>query len=59
MVVNGWPIDLVRIVNETILYNPLGVNAKRAPVENLLGKYFDWKDGLVAWRHEAPSDMEW
>jgi len=42
-----------------ILYNPLGVNAKRAPVENMKQKLFDGEDGLLAWRHEAPFDMDW
>jgi hypothetical protein len=56
VVVDGWPIDLVRIVNETILYAPLHISAKRTPVENLRGEGLD---GLLAWRDEAPFDMEW
>jgi hypothetical protein len=56
VVVDGWPIDLVRIVNETILYAPLHVSAKRTPVENLRREGLD---GLLAWRDEAPFDMEW
>jgi len=59
LVIDGWSIDLVRIVNEMILYNPLGVNAKRAPVENTKQKLFDGEDELLAWRHEARFDMDW
>jgi hypothetical protein len=29
LVVNGWPIDLVIVKNETFVYDPLGVKAQR------------------------------
>jgi hypothetical protein len=59
MVVNGWPIDLVRIIDGRLMYNPLGINAERIPMEDVKEKLFAGKDGLLAWRDEAPFDMEW
>jgi len=35
-VVNGWPIDLVRIGDNRIVYEPLGVDAKRRPLKDEL-----------------------
>jgi hypothetical protein len=59
-VVNGWPIDLVRIFDGRFLYNPLGINAERMPMDNVVrGQSFEGSDGLHAWRLEAPFDMEW
>jgi hypothetical protein len=58
-VVNGWPIDLVRIINGTLLYNPLGINAERVPMEDGENKVSEGKDGLLSWRNEAPLDMQW
>ena len=58
--VNGWPIDLVKFVDGRLLYNPLGINAERVPIEDVAeDKVFEGKDGLLAWRDEAPFDMEW
>jgi hypothetical protein len=60
VVVNGWPIDLVRIVDGRLLYNPLGINAERIPVKDGIDKKcFEGKDELRAWRDEAPFDIEW
>jgi hypothetical protein len=59
-VVNGWPIDLVRIFDGRLMYNPLLINAERIPMEDTAQEtLFDGKDGLMAWRDEAPFDMEW
>lgn len=57
--VNGWPIDLVRIFDGRLLYNPLGINAERIPMDDTITGKFEGKDGLMAWRDEAPFDMEW
>jgi hypothetical protein len=50
-VVKGWPIDLVKIGGDRIVYEPLGVDAKRRPLKDELAA---GKDGLLAWRVEAP-----
>ena len=56
----GWPIDLVRIKDDRIVYDPLGVDAKRIPLKDQEeGSRFNGKDGLLAWRDEAPFDMSW
>jgi hypothetical protein len=59
-VVDGWPIDLVRIEGGRVVYKPLGINAERIPMKDE-GKTRFWygMDGLQAWRDEAPWDMEW
>ena len=59
IVVNGWPVDLVQISDGKLLYEPLGINAERKPAEVPNGKWWTGKDGLMAWRYEAPFDMEW
>ena len=59
-VIDGWPIDLVRIEDGRFVYKPLGIMAERIPLKVEEGKRF-WEgiDGLRAWRNEAPPDMEW
>jgi hypothetical protein len=60
VVVNGWPIDLVRIYNDRFVYKPLGIDAKRIPLKDASeGKLWEGRDGLLAWRDEAPFDIEW
>ena len=49
-VVKGWPIDLVRIGDDRIVYEPLGVDAKRRPLKDELAA---GKGGLLAWNVEA------
>ena len=57
---NGWPIDMVRISNDEAVYEPLGIRAKRLPIKDESRKrYWEGRDGLNAWRDEAPFDMEW
>jgi hypothetical protein len=59
-VVDGWPIDLVRIEDGRIVYRPLGVNAERIPMKDeRKSRFWEGMDGLRAWRDEAPWDMEW
>lgn len=58
-VVNGWPIDLVRIGDDRIVYEPLGVDAKRLPWKDEMESEAEGNDGLMAWRVEAPFDMVW
>lgn len=59
MVVNGWPIDLIRIIDGRLMYNPLGINAERIPMEDIEEKLFEGKDGVLAWRDEAPFNIQW
>jgi len=62
MVVNGWPIDLIRIEAGKVIYRPLGIEAKKVPPGDddfTKGRTVGGKDGLFAWRDEAPFDMEW
>ena len=59
MVVNGWPLDLVRIIDGRLMNNAFGINAERIPMEDVQEKLFEGNDGLLAWRDEAPFDMEW
>jgi hypothetical protein len=33
-VVNGWPIDLIRVSDDRLVYRPLGIDAKRVPMED-------------------------
>ena len=33
-VVNGWPMDLVRIFDGRLMHNPLGINAERISMED-------------------------
>lgn len=57
---NGWPVDMIRIEDEVLLYEPLGIKAKRLPLKTSdKAKYWHGQDGLFAWRVEAPFDMEW
>ena len=58
-VVKGWPIDLVRIGDDRIVYEPLGIDAKRLPWKDELEIEAETNDGLLAWRVEAPFDMVW
>ena len=59
-VVNGWPIDMVKVQNETFVYEPLGISAVRKPLKVVeRHRFWEGLDGLLAWRHEAPFDMEW
>jgi hypothetical protein len=32
--VNGWPIDLIRISDDRLVYRPLAIDAKRVPMED-------------------------
>lgn len=59
-VVDGWPIDLIRIQDAEVVYEPLGLKAKRIPMKDEgRTRFWEGKDGLRAWRIEAPWDMEW
>jgi len=60
VVVNGWPVDMIRIEDEMLVYEPLGIKAKKMPWEWHEKKRFrSGKDGVVAWTDQAPFDMEW
>ena len=54
-VVNGWPVDLIKISGERLLYEPLRIDAMRNPEENVFKRR---NSGWMAWRDEAPFDME-
>jgi hypothetical protein len=57
-VVNGWPVDLIKISGEHFVYEPLGIDAKRIALK--AGRASQGvRNGLLAWRDEAPFDMEW
>jgi hypothetical protein len=56
-VIKGWPIDLIKISGERFVYPPLDIEAKRMPMDDF--KKVRNKDGVTAWREEAPFDMEW
>jgi hypothetical protein len=58
-VVDGWPIDLIKIQDGEVVYKPLGLKAKRIPMKDEGKRFWNGRDGLRAWRVEAPWDMEW
>jgi hypothetical protein len=60
VVVNGWPVDMIRISENKLVYEPLGVSAERKPMKDECSRsWWQGRDGLLAWRDEAPLDMEW
>jgi hypothetical protein len=60
VVVNGWPVDMIRISENKLVYEPLGLIAERKPMKDESSRFW-WqgRDGLLAWRDEAPFDMDW
>jgi hypothetical protein len=56
VVVRGWPVDLIRIVDETVVYEPLGIRAKRLPLK--IGRKGGW-GGLRAGGGQVLFDMGW
>jgi hypothetical protein len=59
VVVNGWPIDMIRFSKNKLVYETLGVITERKPMKDESSRlWWQGRDGLLAWWDEARFDID-